>query len=382
MIVNKLIPIDRPFGFNHCHTPLSLGAGTAIAAGISGMSSILGGILGKNSQSSANKTNLQINRENQAWNEKMMDKQNSWNLAQWNRENEYNSAAQQVARYRAAGLNPYLMMQNGSAGSASSVTSAAPANAGMSNTVSPFDYSAAADGVGNAVSQYYNNLLMSANVRKAVAEAIGQEKQNTWLDAELQAKIENLKQNTSSTKTRQELDKFSLFRAKNMLVGELAQQDLQNQSLAETIVNQRANTLYTEMQSSLAAANLAWLPKEKEAEIAQYMANTFAAIESGKLSQKQGELAMQNKLESAARTDGIHINNKTMRAQAKYIVSKASWDAKMSKFQAKHSVLDYDTEKHSKPFTDPISTFYMRGVNMLLNPFRGVFSGSVTKSFK
>lgn len=308
-----------------------------IDAAISGGASLLGGILGKNSQSSANKTNLLINRENQKWNEKMMDKQNAWNLAQWNRENEYNSASQQVARYRAAGLNPYLMMQNGSAGSASSVTSAAPGNAGMSNTVSPFDYSSAAAGVSNAVAQHYSNQLMVANVRKAVAEAIGQEKQNTWIDAELQAKIENLKQNTSSTKTRQELDKFSLFRAKNMLVGELAQQDLQNQSLAENIVNQRANTLYTEMQSSLAAANLAWLPKVKEAEIAQYAANTFAAIQAGYLSQKQGELAVQNKLESAARTEGIKINNQTLKGQAKYVVAKMSWDASKSKWDSIHS---------------------------------------------
>ena len=308
-----------------------------IDAAISGGASLLGGILGKNSQSSANKTNLLINRENQRWNEKMMDKQNAWNLAQWNRENDYNSASQQVARLRAAGLNPYLMMQNGSSGSASSVTSAAPASAGMSNTVSPFDYSSAAAGVSNAVAQHYSNQLMVANVRKAIADAIGQEKQNTWLDTKLQAEIESLKQNTSSSKTRQELDNFSLFRAKNMLVGELAQQDLQNSSLAESIVNQRANTYYTEMQSTLAAANLAWLPKEKEAELAQYAANTFAAIQSGYLSQKQGELAVQNKLESAARTEGQNISNKTMRAQAKYIVSKLSWEADKAKWDAKHS---------------------------------------------
>lgn len=328
MIANKLKLIDMPDNKKQ-----NSWIGPVISAG----SSLLGGIFGNNSQSSANKTNLLINRENQKWNEKMMDKQNDWNLAQWNRENEYNSASQQVARLRAAGLNPYLMMQNGSAGSASSVTSASPANAGMSNTVSPFDFSAAAAGVGNAVSQYYNNLLMSANVRKAVAEAIGQEKQNTWIDAELQAKIENLKQNTSSSQTRQELDKFSLFRAKNMLVGELAQQDLQNQSLAENIVNQRANTLYTDMQTALASANLSWLPKVKEAECAQYMANTFAAMQAGYLSQKQGELAMQNKLESAARTEGIKINNKTIKAQAKYIVAKASWDVSKSKWDAYHS---------------------------------------------
>lgn len=333
MIANKLITIDRPLGTIMCHTPLSLGAGTAIAAGISGLSSIFGGILGKNSQSSANKTNLLINRENQAWNEKMMDKQNAWNLAQWNRENEYNSAAQQVARYRAAGLNPYLMMQNGSAGSASSVTSASPGTAGMSNTVSPFDFSAAAAGVGNAVSQYYNNQLMAANVRKAIADAVGQEKQNTWLDTKLQTEIENLKQNTESSKTRQELDKFSLFHAKTMLPGELATQSLQNSSLAENIVNLRANTLYTDMQSTLAAANLSWLPKVKEAELASLAAQTFAAVQAGKLSQKQGLLAVQSALESAARTQGQKLTN----FQSRYIVSKLSWEADKAKWDALHS---------------------------------------------
>ena len=331
MIANKLFPIDRPFGANHCHTPLSLGAGTAIAAGISGLSSIFGGILGKNSQSSANRTNLQINRENQAWNEKMMDKQNAWNLAQWNRENEYNSAAQQVARFRAAGLNPYLMIQNGSAGSASSVTSAAPGNAGMSNTVSPFDYSAA--GVGNAVTQYYSNQLMSANVRKAIADAVGQEKQNTWLDTKLQAEIENIKQNTKSSAAQAEWTKFQKFHAQTMLPGLLAQQDLQNQSLAETIVNQRANTYFTEMQTALASANLAWLPKVKEAELAQLAAQTFAAVEAGKLSRKQGELAIQNALESEARTQGQKLTN----FQSRYIVSKLSWEADKAKWDAKHS---------------------------------------------
>lgn len=324
MIANKLIPIDMS---------LNPQKNSWIDAAISGGASLLGGILGKSSQSSANKTNLQINRENQKWNEKMMDKQNAWNLAQWNRENDYNSAAQQVARYRAAGLNPYLMMQNGSAGSASSVTSASPGTAGMSNTVSSFDYSSAAAGVGNAVAQHFSNQLMSANVRKAVADAIRQEKENTWLDTKLQAEIEALKQNTSSSKTRQELDKFSLFHAKTMLPGELATQSLQNSSLAENIVNQHANTLFTEMQSSLAAANLSWLPKFKEAELASLAAQTFAAVQAGRLSQKQGQLAIQSALESAARTQGQKLTN----FQSRYIVSKLSWEADKAKWDAIHS---------------------------------------------
>lgn len=328
MIANKLIPLDMSDAKQK---------NSWIDAAISGGASLIGGIFGKNSQSSANKTNLQINRENQKWNEKMMDKQNAWNLAQWNRENEYNSASQQVARFKAAGLNPYLMMSNGSAGSASSVTSASPASAGMSNTVSPFDYSASAAGVSNAVAQHYSNELMTANVRKAIAEAIRQEKENTWLDTKLQAEIENLKQNTKSSFAQEELTKFQKLQGQTMLSGLVAQQSLQNQSLAENIANQRANTYYTEMQSALAAADLAWLPKVKEAEIAQYAANTFAAIEAGHLSQKQGELAIQNKLESAARTEGTKITNNTLKGQARYVVAKMSWDAAKSKWEAKHA---------------------------------------------
>ena len=91
------------------------------------------------------------------------------------------------------------------------------------------------------------------------------------------------------------------------------------------------------MQSTLAELNISWLPKMKEAELAQYSAQTFAAIEAGKLSQKQGVAAIQNALESQARTQGIKINNNTLKAQAKYIVAKASWDANKSKWDAKHS---------------------------------------------
>lgn len=369
MIVNKLIPIDRPYQFTNRHDILDPATGMVIGAGISGVSSILGGLFNRGSQSSANRTNLRINRENQKWNEKMMDKQNAWNLAQWNRENVYNSASQQVARLRAAGLNPYLMMNGGNAGSAQSITSAAPASAGMSNTVNPVDYSAAAAGVGNAVggaiSQYYNGQLAEANVRKIIAEAAGQEKQNTYLDARLQAEIDNLIENTKDVEARKEYEKFRLIHARSMWAGDLAHQSLENSALAENIVNQRANTYYTQMQSTLAELNISWLPKMKEAELAQYCAQTFAAIEAGKLSQKQGIAAIQGALESQARTQGIKINNNTLKAQAKYIVVKASWDANKSKWDA----------KHSKANSGPDSYFQMmNGNNGYSGPGVGLFN--------
>lgn len=49
------------------------------------------------------------NQANRDWNLNLAKMQNNWSIEQWNRENSYNSPAAQMARYKAAGLNPDLM---------------------------------------------------------------------------------------------------------------------------------------------------------------------------------------------------------------------------------------------------------------------------------
>lgn len=84
-----------------------------IAAG----TNILGNLLGFGSQQSTNKQNLKIMREQQAWQEKM-----------WNKQNEYNTPENQLSLYQDAGYNPLTalnsMSGNSSAGSVGSVQSA------------------------------------------------------------------------------------------------------------------------------------------------------------------------------------------------------------------------------------------------------------------
>lgn len=66
----------------------------------------------------------------QSWSEKMANQQNQWNIDQWNRQNEYNAPVNQMARYEAAGINPYNAVSSGQIGSgtASSLESATPNN--------------------------------------------------------------------------------------------------------------------------------------------------------------------------------------------------------------------------------------------------------------
>ena len=110
--------------------------------------SILGNVLGNKSQSDTNKTNLQIAQMNNEYNERMFNKQLEYNqdmfnqqieydwkkmqeqnthnalMAEgaFNRQAKYNSAVEQRKRLEAAGLNPYLMMSGGNAGTASAVS--------------------------------------------------------------------------------------------------------------------------------------------------------------------------------------------------------------------------------------------------------------------
>lgn len=97
------------------------------------------------------------------------------NRQQWNAQNEYNSPAEQMSRYRAAGLNPNLIYGSGQA-SAGNAGAIAPFQA---NPVSTNDLLQAA----NAISVIKNT---EANARKANAEAVGAELNNALHSTQLQ----------------------------------------------------------------------------------------------------------------------------------------------------------------------------------------------------
>lgn len=105
-------------------------AGDVAAAGAQASASIV-------NTNNTNKTNLQITEQtNQAnkeiaqmsneYNQQMLERQIEQEWDMWDAQNEYNSASSQRQRLEDAGLNPYMMMDGGSAGTASGMTSPTP----------------------------------------------------------------------------------------------------------------------------------------------------------------------------------------------------------------------------------------------------------------
>lgn len=154
--------------------------GSAISTPLSAITGIGSSLISANSQRKANEANMRIAQMNNEWSERMMNKQHQYNVAMmtsqnrfaqqqavdanaftekmWNKTNEYNSAKNQAARLREAGLNPALVMSGQNAGTAqgaSGVNGAVPSGNGVglpspsSATMQPINY----NGIGTAINE-------------------------------------------------------------------------------------------------------------------------------------------------------------------------------------------------------------------------------------
>lgn len=156
------------------------GIGTLVGTG----ASLLGNILSNNSQSSANKQNLQIAQMNNAFNERMLEKAM-----------RYNSASEQAKRFREAGLNPALMMQGQGAGQASATTAAASPEIRPQN----WDFSSIGNAIQAGVQSWKNNQMMDEQIQGVRIE-------NQYKRQQIIQQLAKLKEEELSTRTKRQID--------------------------------------------------------------------------------------------------------------------------------------------------------------------------------
>lgn len=150
--------------------PLLLG-GLVSAGG-----SVLSGLLGSHSQSQTNKTNLELAKYQNSWNEMMYERNLQDQIKLWNMQNEYNSPSEQMSRFLEAGLNPNLIYGQGSPGNASGLNApSAPRSADMQ--VQPVDspligFSHAASLANQYIQAYYQNKSLEADIALKDAETL------------------------------------------------------------------------------------------------------------------------------------------------------------------------------------------------------------------
>lgn len=130
-----------------------------------------------------NQANKEIAQMSNEYNQQMLERQIEQEWDMWNAQNEYNSASSQRQRLEDAGLNPYLMMDGGSAGTASGMTSPTPQPAVVPQmqgaTMMPADMSGLS-GLRGIASRFVEMMQAKENIKRTQLENQGKEIENQY----------------------------------------------------------------------------------------------------------------------------------------------------------------------------------------------------------
>lgn len=304
--VGSGFPLSRSLKFS------ALGAGIIAGAG-----SLIGGLWSSHGSRDSARYQLQAQRETNQTNRDIAEQNNKFNERMWNMQNEYNSPVMQRARLEAAGLNPYLMMDGGSAG----VSESAP-SADTSGTQVPPDvgstiaggYQAMGNSISAAASQIaqmtYQNDLQQANVNKTNAEAKNADLKNQYdslrndfataqflVDLRLKQKQGDISDYEANYLRDSMQDRLDAVKFQNSLTG--------SQS---SYYNQMSGLL--DVQRQIEQSNLYWLPREKAAGLAATLQNVRTMSSQMHLNFAQAKSAYAMAALNYASANGVRIDNR------------------------------------------------------------------------
>ena len=371
---------------------------------ISGASSLLGGMFGSASQSSANRTNLQIARETNQMQYQMFQEQNAFNERMYNQMQQYNTPAAQMQRYNDAGINPYIAAGNVQTGNAQSALQSAQPLPLHTAQVMPVDaFKDSFSQIGNVISQYAQNELALSQAQKNRAEA-------GWVD-----RLNGAQLNKMSAETNNLFQQGSLlgldYKLKNDTLGNYIKlSDLSVLNAEKTNEQLDVITQSARLENALKNINLGIQSKYGErlfvATLSKTLAESFATNAS--VRQRDAQIAIDkqnantnaknaqtnaavgaaqiqnlvaNAIKATEEATGVKINNETSRRIQIFIVDTYHSDAKTAANGAHASynaavISDYDMDTY---YTDK---YFKRGSDIVKGIGLGVGAYYGSKGMK
>lgn len=321
-----------------------LGVLDVVKAVASPAATLLGGLgtaaINAGAQSKANAQNIALQRETNAQNYKMFQEQMAFNENMWNKQNEYNLPVNQVARLKAAGINPSAVFGSGSVSEAGSLTS--PSAPMMSAArVNPFQMDN--NIVGQAVDAYNSSMLANASARKMNAETKNTEQQTLFDVQSMASKLRSLEAVAKRDDALGEMARLELsyaqdsyyHRLKSLRTDITLQQD-NHEMNQEKIYNQK-------LLNGLAEVQLAYAPKLSEAQLNQYYATANQIKASISLINANKMLTDEQRLHEIEKKTGTIIDNGlkgfdfNIKSEVKnYVVRQAEAETKMVEFEQRN----------------------------------------------
>lgn len=250
-----------------------------------------------------NKANMAINQMNNEFNAAEAEKARQFQLDMWNKTNEYNSASAQRSRLEEAGLNPYLMMNGGSAGTAQSSGSSAPASASPPLSMQRQDFS----GLSSALS---SALQISNQTNETQANVQTLQGQKALYDAQANSILSNI----DWWKLGPEYKKWSQVTglARVGLQYQTDRQNLRNMTWSGNVL--QAQRLGILLDNDAKRVTNKYLDEGQRLQLDLLAAQYYDVMASGHLKYQQAKSEITKRILMDAEANGYKIDNKIAEA--------------------------------------------------------------------
>lgn len=356
----------NPITSSSCHEPLTAGI-------IAGAGSLFGGLFGAKGSSTAAKYQLQAARETNRMNYQIAQENNAFNERMWDKQNAYNSPVEQRRRLEQAGLNPNLMMNGGSAGTAETAptadTSGVQQVPDIGSTIAG-GYQQFGNSLSNAASQIagmvYNNDLQQANVDKTKAEAQNADLQNQYDSLRNEFAAANFLVNLRLKQKQGDISEYEANYLRDSMQDRLDAVKFQNTLTGSqsSYYNQMAGLV--DVQRQIEKTNLDWLPREKQAGLAATLQNIRTMVSQMHLNNAQTKNAYAMAILNFASANGIRIDNR---------LKDATFDLSVGMAENKYEQGLWTNEKSRFGFDIPLQNLPGGFVKGLGNAADGDFRG-------
>lgn len=251
------------------------------------------------STNKTNKLNMAINQMNNEFNAAEAEKARQFQLDMWNRTNEYNTASAQRSRLEEAGLNPYLMMNGGSAGTAQSSGSSAPASAATPLSMQRQDFS----GLSNALS---SALQIANQTKETNANVQSLQSQKSLCDAQANSILSNVDWWKLGPEYKQWSQMTGLARAG--LQFQTDRQNLRNMTWSGNLIQaQRIGVLLDNKSKTVINK---YLDEGQRLQLDLMASQYYDSMASGHLKYQQAKSEITKRIVMSAEAKGIQINNR------------------------------------------------------------------------
>lgn len=252
------------------------------------------------STNKTNNANMAINRMNNEFNSAEAEKARQFQLDMWNKTNEYNSASAQRSRLEEAGLNPYLMMNGGTAGTAQSSGSSTPASASPPLSMQRQDFSGLSNTLASA-------LQISNQTKETNANVQSLQSQKSLYDAQANSILSNV----DWWKLGPEYKKWSQMTglARAGLQFQTDRQNLRNMTWSGNLIQAQRIGVLLDNKSKRIINN--YLDEGQRLQLDLMAAQYYDAMASGHLKYQQAKSEITKRIVMAAEVRGLQINNRT-----------------------------------------------------------------------